>query len=42
MKVMAIVKATADSEAGRLPDPALFDASTMNWRTPACCWPAKA
>ena len=26
MKVMAIVKATADSEAGHLPDPALFEA----------------
>lgn len=26
MKVMAIVKATPDSEAGRLPDPALFEA----------------
>ncbi|MGN6153830.1 MAG: YciI family protein [Lysobacteraceae bacterium] len=26
MKVMAIVKATPDSEAGRMPDPALFEA----------------
>ena len=26
MKVMALVKATADSEAGRMPDPSLFEA----------------
>lgn len=26
MKVMALVKATADSEAGRMPDPGLFEA----------------
>ncbi len=44
MRVMVLVKATDDSEAGILPSTELIEAishSTKRWQTPGSCWPVK-
>ena len=44
MRVMVLVKATKDSEAGVMPSTELlarWASSTRNWSRPASCWPAR-